>query len=334
MALDVALDLGTAQTRLATSTRGLVLDEPTIAAIDTRSGSVVEIGYGALDVIATTPRHVVAYRPLSQGTTVDFDVTARLIHGLFARAGLGGLSRARVVVAVPTLATAIERRAITQAAVQAGARDVSLVEAPIAAAVGLGLPLEEPVGSAVAVLGAGASELAVLSLGGIVTGAARRVGGADIDTALATALRLTHGVVVPPATLEWCKFTLGQARASRRSASHEVRGRTTNRGRPTAVTVESDLVDGATRDVVASIVTMFQECLGSTPPDLSHDIAKRGITLVGGAAQLSGFDQLLTEATGVVCTVAPEPDRVVIAGLEACLGETIALRALTRRATR
>ena len=115
---------------------------------------------------------------------------------------------------------------------------------------------------------------------------------------------------------------------------HEVRGRTTNRGRPTTVTVESDLVDGATRDVVASIVTMFQECLGSTPPDLSHDIAKRGITLVGGAAQLSGFDQLLTEATGVVCTVAPEPDRVVIAGLEACLGETIALRALTRRATR
>ena len=182
MALDVALDIGTSNTRLATTDRGVVFDEPTMVAIDTNSGSVVEVGHGALEMVARTPRHVVVFRPLAQGATVDFDVTSRLIAGLFERAGVSKMSRARVVMSVPSLATSIERRALRQAAIQAGAREATLIEAPIAAAIGVGLPVQDPVGSAVTVLGAGASEAAIISLGGIVTGSARRLGGNDLSS--------------------------------------------------------------------------------------------------------------------------------------------------------
>ena len=153
MALDVALDIGTSNTRLATTERGVVFDEPTMVAIDTNSGRVIEVGHGALDMVARTPRHVVVFRPLAQGATVDFDVTSRLIAGLFDRAGVSKMSRARVVMSVPSLATSIERRALRQAAIQAGAREATLIEAPIAAAIGMGLPVQDPVGSAVTVLG-------------------------------------------------------------------------------------------------------------------------------------------------------------------------------------
>src|SRR6202167_495853 len=202
MALDAALDIGTSNTRLATTERGIIFNEPTMVAIDTNSGRVVEVGHGALDMVARTPRHVVVFRPFNQGATVDFDVTARLIAGLFERAGVSKMSRARVVMSVPSLATAIERRALRQAAIQAGAREASLIEAPLAAAIGLGMPIQDPVGSAVVLLGGGASEAAVVSLGGIVTGAARRIGGSDVDAAIATALRLHLGVVVAPSVLE------------------------------------------------------------------------------------------------------------------------------------
>ena len=211
MALDVALDIGTSNTRLATTERGVVFNEPTMVAIDTNSGRVVEVGHGALDMVARTPRHVVVFRPLAQGATVDFDVTSRLIAGLFDRAGVSKMSRARVVMSVPSLATSIERRALRQAAIQAGAREATLIEAPIAAAIGMGLPVQDPVGSAVTVLGAGASEAAVISLGGIVTGSARRLGGNDLDAAIATSLRIQLGVVVAPSVIEALKFSLASA---------------------------------------------------------------------------------------------------------------------------
>ncbi len=186
MALDVALDIGTSHTRIATDQRGVVFDEATMVAIDTKTGEVVSIGDEALDLVGRTSRHIVVFRPLEKGATVDFDVTARLITGLFDRAGVSKLSRARVVMSIPSLATAIERRALRQAAIQAGAREVSLIEAPLVAAIGLGLPVQDPVGSAVAVLGAGCSEAALISLGGIVTSGVRRIGGNDLDGASAT----------------------------------------------------------------------------------------------------------------------------------------------------
>jgi rod shape-determining protein MreB and related proteins len=331
MALDVALDIGTARTRLATSSRGVIFDEPTVVAIDTTSGDVVEVGHDALEVVGRSSRHVVAFRPLWQGATIDFDVTARLISGLFDRAGVSKLSRARVVMSVPTLATAIEQRAIRQAAIQAGAKEVSLIEAPIAAAIGLELPISEPIGSAVTVLGAGASEIAIISLGGIVTGASRRVGGNDIDAAIATLLRLELGVVVSPALLEALKISLGSATGRTDAARETVAARTVSRGEPVEVEVSADLINRAMSETVQSTIRMMQGALGDTPPDLSQDVSARGISMVGGHAWLSDFAEVLSVATGVEATVAAQADAVVIRGLQMCLDEMSALHGLLKR---
>jgi rod shape-determining protein MreB len=334
MALDVALDIGTSHTRLATSQRGVMFDEPTMVAIDTNTGVVLDLGHGALELVGRTPRHVVVFRPFSQGATVDFDVTARLIEALFDRAGVSKLSRARVVMSVPSLATAIERRALRQAAIQAGARDVSLVEAPLAAAIGLGLPVQDPIGSAVTLLGAGASETAIISLGGIVTGGARRLGGVDVDAAIATLLRLNLGIVVAPALVEKLKCTLASALGRTSGLSEVVPARGVERGELVEVEVSADLINAATRDVLNSTIRMIQECLGDTPPDLSQDVSARGMTLVGGHANLSDFDELVATSTGVEVNVANQSGLVVIQGLLACLEEMASLHVLLRSADR
>ena len=332
MATDVALDIGTSHTRLATAQRGLLFNEPTLVAIDTNSGDVVEVGHGALEMVGRTPHHVIVFRPLAQGTTVDFDVTARLISGLFERAGVSKLSRARVVMSVPSLATSIERRALRQAAVQAGAREVSLIEAPIAAAIGLGLPVQDPVGSAVTVLGAGASEAALISLGGIVTSSARRLGGNDVDNAIASLLRLRQGGVVAPATLEMLKINLASALATTRGLVEVVMARTVDRGELVEVEVSAELVNAALNDVVAASIRMIQDCLGEAPPDLSQDVSARGLTLVGGHAQLNDLADLIASSTGVEVGVAPSPDTVIIEGLQMCLEEMSSLHGLLRSA--
>ena len=332
MALDVALDIGTSHSRLATATRGVIFNEPTLVAIDTNSGRVVEVGHGALEMVARTPRHIVVFRPLSQGATTDFDVTARLIAGLFERAGISKMSRARVVMSVPSLATSIERRALRQAAIQAGAKEVSLVEAPIAAAIGMGLPVQDPVGSAVVVLGAGASEAAVISLGGIVVGSSRRLGGNDLDAAIATALRLRLGVVVAPRVIEHLKITLTSALGRTRGTSEVVLARTVDRGDLIEVDVGADLVNVAVSEVITSTIRMIQECLADTPPDLSQDVSARGLNLVGAHAWLNDFSELIAAKSGVDVRVADRADTVVIEGLQLCLEEMASLHALFREA--
>lgn len=334
MALDVALDIGTSHTRLATSQRGVMFNEPTMVAIDTNTGDVVEVGHNALDMVGRTPRHVVVFRPLAQGATVDFDVTARLISGLFDRAGVSKLSRARVVMSVPSLATPIERRALRQAAIQAGAREVSLIEAPIAAAIGLGLPVQDPVGSAVTILGAGASEAALISLGGIVTSSARRQGGNDVDNAIASLLRLRQGVVVAPATLEMLKFNLASALGRTRGTAEVVIARTVDRGELVETEVSAELVNAALHEVVTACVRMIQDCLGDAPPDLSQDVSARGLTMVGGHSQMRDLGELVASSTGVEVNVAAHPDEVIIEGLQMCLEEMSSLHSLLRSADR
>jgi rod shape-determining protein MreB len=233
-------------------------------------------------------------------------------------------------MSVPSLATAIERRALRQAAVQAGAREVSLIEAPVAAAIGLGLPIQEPIGSAVAVLGAGASEAALISLGGIVTSGARRLGGNDLDGAIATLLRMRLGVVVAPATIEMLKLNLGSAMASTDGVVEKVIARTVERGEPVEVEVSADLVNQAMSDVVAQTVRLIQECLAEAPPDLSQDVSTRGLNLVGGHALLNDFAELIAASTGVEVELAEHPDVVIIQGLLLCLEEMSTLHALFR----
>ena len=334
MATDVALDIGTARTRLATAERGVIFDEPTMVAIDTTSGEVVDVGHGAIDLIGRTPRHMVVFRPLAQGTTVDFDVTARLIAGLFERAGVSKLSRARVVMSVPSLATSIERRALRQAAIQAGAREVSLMEAPIAAAIGLGLPVQDPVGSAVTVLGAGASESALISLGGIVSSGARRVGGNDIDNAIATLLRLRQGVVVAPSIVEDLKINMSSARARSHGESRTIKARAIEDGKIETVEVRAELVNAALADTVSATLRLIQECLADAPPDLSQDVSAQGMVLVGGHAQLTDFAELIAHTTGVTVRVADEPGTVIIRGLQMCLEQMASLHSLFRQVDR
>ena len=334
LATDVALDIGTANCRLATSQRGILIDEPTVVAIDTNSGDVVEVGFGALDSVGRSSRHIVVFRPFAQGTTVDFDVTARLISGLFDRAGISKLSRARVVMSVPSLATAIERRALRQAAIQAGAREVSLVEAPIAAAIGLGLPVQDPVGSAVTILGAGASEAALISLGGIVTGSGRRHGGNDLDSAIASLLRQRHGVVVAPATVEMLKWELASALGHTHGNSEVVQARMVESGDPVEVEVGADLVNVALTEVLNSTIKMVQDCLSDAPPDLSQDVSAGGLTLVGGHALLHDFAELIATGTGIEVNVAEDAELVIIRGLQLCLSEMSSLHALFRNVDR
>jgi rod shape-determining protein MreB len=334
MATDVALDIGTARTRLATAERGILFDEPTMVAIDTTSGEVVDVGHGAIDLIGRTPRHMVVFRPLAQGTTVDFDVTARLIAGLFERAGVSKLSRARVVMSVPSLATSIERRALRQAAIQAGAREVSLMEAPIAAAIGLGLPVQDPVGSAVIVLGAGASESALISLGGIVSSGARRVGGNDIDNAIATLLRLRQGVVVAPSMIEDLKITMSSALSRSHGESRTISARAIEDGKIERIEVRAELVNAALADVVSATLRLIQECLADAPPDLSQDVSAQGMVLVGGHAQLTDFAELIAHSTGVTVRVADDPGTVIIRGLQMCLEQMSSLHSLFRQVDR
>ena len=334
MATDVALDIGTSFCRVATAEQGVVFNEPSTVAIDTRSGEVVEVGYGAMDLVARTSRHVVAFRPLAQGATIDFDVTARLLAGLLERAGISKVSRVRAVMSVPSLATAIERRALRQAAVQAGAREVSLIESPLAAAIGLGLPVQDPVGSAVSVLGAGASEATLISLGGIVTRGTRRHGGSDLDAAIASLIRHRYGVVVAPAAAEALKIALASAMGRTSGQSETVSARTVERGEPVEVVVSADLVNDALHDVLMSTVAMVQDSLAEAPPDLSQDVSARGMTLVGGLARLRDVAELIQKKTNVDVRVAPAPDLVVIRGLQMCLEEMSSLHALFRDADR
>jgi rod shape-determining protein MreB len=333
MATDVALDIGTANTRLATK-QGVVFNEPTLVAIDTSNGEVVEVGHGARTLIGRTPRHVAVFRPLAQGTTVDFDVTARLVAGLFDRAGVSKLSRARVVMSVPSVATSIERRALRQAAMLAGAREVSLMEAPVAAAIGLGLPVQDPVGTAIAVLGGGASEATLISLGGIVTASSRRLGGEDIEAALAELLRVRFGVVVAPAMLTAVTTSLGAATANHPAETIMVNGRTVDRGQVVEVAISSALVHEAAADVVAATIKMVQECLAEAPPDLSQDLTQQGLHLVGGLAQLRDIAELIALSTGIEVRLSDDPATAVIRGLQLCLDEMSSLHALFRDADR
>ncbi len=237
-------------------------------------------------------------------------------------------------MSVPAFATSIERRALRQAALQAGAAEASLVETPMAAAIGLGMPVHDPVASAVVCLGAGSSEAAIISLGGIVNGGSLRVGGNDLDAAIADALRQQFGVVVAPATLAEIKVELASARHGGPERSLVVPARTVERGDPVSVEVSNDLVEQSVSELIASMVRTVQETLSEAPPDLAQDVLTHGLCLVGGHSRLRGLAGLLERDTGVLVRVAEDPELVVITGLLRCIQEMSSLHAMFRDAHR
>jgi rod shape-determining protein MreB len=316
---DLAIDLGTANTLVYARGKGIVLNEPTVVALNTRSREVLAIGAEAWQMIGRTPGSIVAVRPLRQGAITDFDLTERMLKVLLQRVGVSKINRPRVLICVPSAITGVERRAVKEAARRAGASATYLIEQPMAAAIGAGLAIHEPMGSMVVDIGGGTAEMAVISLGGLVAQRALRCGGFDMDAAIQAFVRNHHGVAIGERTAEAVKMAIGSAHPYEDERVAEVRGREIATGRPRTVMLTPAEVRGALEDLVLQIVSSAATCLGDAPPELAQDIIFQGIHLVGGGALLRGISQRLADGTSVPVRLVDTPLECVVLGAGRCL---------------
>jgi rod shape-determining protein MreB len=319
MSRDLAIDLGTANTLVYAKGKGIVLNEPTVIAMDTRSKGVLAIGDEAWQMIGRTPGYIVAVRPMRKGAITDFEITERMLHVLLRRVGVGRLSRPKVLVCVPSAITAVERRAVIEATRRAGAAECFLIEQPIAAAIGAGLSIHEPVGSMIVDVGGGTSETAVISLGGIVAMRAIRCGGFDLDAAIQSYVRNHFGVAIGERTAEAVKLAVGSAAPFPDEPDAEVRGREVATGMPRTVALASADVRVAVADQVNQILGAATDCLGEAPPELAQDIIFEGIHLTGGGALLRGLGERLSSSTGVPVRLVETPLECVVLGAGRCI---------------
>jgi rod shape-determining protein MreB and related proteins len=313
VARDLAIDLGTANTLVYVRGRGVQLDQPTVIAINQRSGDILAMGEEAYAMIGRTPGHIVAVRPMRGGAISDFDTTARLIRMLLERVGGGRPGRPRVLVCVPSVITEVERRAVQEATLQAGARAAWLVEEPMAAAIGAGLPVHEPTGHLVVDVGGGTTEVACIALGGIVAAKAIRVAGFDMDAAIAAHVRREHAVVIGERTAEQVKLAIGSAWPPGDKAV-EVTGRELATGLPRTVAVTAAEVREALREPVGQIVGAVVATLAEIPPELAGDVLDKGIYLAGGASMLRGLHARIAHETEVAVHQAEAPLACVVLG--------------------
>ena len=319
MPLDLAIDLGTANTLVYARGRGIILFEPTVIALNSRTQDVLAMGNQAWHMIGRTPGHIVAVRPLRGGAITDFEITQRLIRLIFERSGVNRLQRARVLVCVPSGITHVEQRAVLEATRRAGASQTYLIEQPMAAAIGAGLPIHEPLGSMVVDIGGGTSEVAVISLGGIVALRAVRVGGFDLDHAIQAHMRRVHNVAVGERTAEEVKLAIGSAYPTPEEFKAEVRGRDLMSGMPRTVVLEPEEIREAIAEPVQAVMHAVIQALAETPPELAQDLLEVGIHLVGGGAMLRGLDRLIARETGVPVRMVDMPLETVVLGAGRCL---------------
>ena len=319
MARDLAIDLGTANTLVYARGRGIVFNEPTVIALNTRTQDVLAVGQEAWQMIGRTPGYIVAVRPLRQGAITDFDITERLIRLLLHRCGVSRLNRPRVLICVPSAITSVERRAVKEASHRAGASGAYLIEQPMAAAIGAGLSIHEPVGNMVVDVGGGTSETAMISLGGVVSSRAIRCGGFDIDAAIQTFVRREYGLAIGERTAEEIKLAIGSAAAFDGEVKAEVRGRELLTGMPKTVVIAPAELRVAVEDNVRQIIEAAVECLGAAPPELAQDIITQGIHLVGGGALLRGLARRLADETMVPVHLVATPLECVVLGAGKCL---------------
>ena len=312
---DIGVDLGTANTLVCLKGRGIIMREPSVVAYDIRNDAVRAVGTEAKEMIGRTPGSIVAVRPLKDGVIADFDVTAAMLKR-FVRQALKGsfFSRVRMVICVPSGVTEVESRAVYDAAKQAGATDVDLVEEPMAAAVGAGLPVGDAAGNMIVDIGGGTSEVAVISLGDIVTAQSVRVAGDDLDEAIINYVRKKHNLIIGERTAEQIKIEIGSAKPYENETSIEIKGRNQVDGLPKNVIISSEEVRAAMADTVSQIVDTVRTTLEKTPPELAADIIDRGITLTGGGALLRGLAELIAEETGMPVTIAANPLDCVVLG--------------------
>ena len=314
MARDLAIDLGTANTLVWVRGRGIVLNEPTVIALNQRNGDVLAMGKEAYSMIGRTPGHIIAERPLRGGAITDFDMTAKLLQLLLQRVGVRRMSRTRVLICVPSAITEVERRAVIEAAQQAGASQAFLMEEPMAAAIGAKLPVHEPLGNMVVDVGGGTSEVAIISLGGLVAVKAVRVGGFDLDAAIQNYVRREYAVAIGERTAEQLKVAIGSAYPQAQEPRAEIRGRELSTGLPKMVLVAAESMREALDDSVSAIVSAVTDTLSVCPPELTQDILDRGIWLVGGGALLRGLDARISSETGIAVNVVDQPLEAVVTG--------------------
>jgi rod shape-determining protein MreB and related proteins len=326
MARDLAIDLGTANTLVYARGEGIVLNEPSVIALNSRSREVLAMGRDAWQMIGRTPSYIVAVRPLRKGAITDFEVTQEMIRLLLKRVGVNRFNRPRVVICVPSAITAVERRAVIEATKRAGAVDAHLIEQPMAAAIGAGLPINEPVANMVVDIGGGTSETALISLGGIVALEAVRIGSFDIDAAIIHYIRREHGIAVGEQTAEEIKIAIGSAARTDDEFRAEVRGRELLSGLPRTVVLTPEEVRGAIAEPVNAMVDSVVSCLGEAPPELAQDLILQGIHLVGGGAMLKGLDVKLANASGVPVQLVRQPLEAVVLGAGRVIESYEALR--------
>ena len=290
------------------------MNEPSVIALNSRSGEVLAMGHEAWQMIGRTPSYIVAVRPLRKGAITDFDVTQRMIRLLLQRVGVSRLNRPRVVICVPSAITAVERRAVTEAARRAGAADARLIEQPVAAAIGADLPINEPIGNMVVDIGGGTTESALISLGGVVALEAVRVGSFDIDNAIQGFVRREYGIAVGERTAEEIKKVLGSAYPTADEVSAEVRGRELMSGLPKTVVLTPDEIRAAIEEPVTAMVDSVVSCLAQAPPELAQDLIVQGVHLVGGGGMLKGMDLRLTAESDVPVRRVLSPLESVVLG--------------------
>ncbi len=319
---DIGIDLGTANTLVTIKGKGIVMREPSVVAVDIRNDTVLAVGEQAKDMIGRTPGSIVAVRPLKDGVIADFDITASMLKHFIRKAAKPGLfSKPRIVICMPTGVTEVERRAVENAAVQAsGSRNIILIEEPMAAAIGAGLPVDEPTGSMVVDIGGGTSEVAVISLGDIVTACSVRVAGDKLDEAIATYIKKTYNLLIGDRTAEEIKIQIGSAFPYEDEKDMLVKGRSLESGLPKDITITAKEIRDALADSLMVIVEAIKNTLEKTPPELSADIIDHGIMLTGGGAMLRGLDELVMQETGMPVHVAEKPLDCVVEGAGKRLG--------------
>ena len=313
---DMGIDLGTANTLVHVKGKGIVLREPSVVAIRSENGEVLAVGSEAKRMLGRTPGSIVAIRPMKDGVIADFDVTQAMLK-YFIRKAMNTKSfvRPRVVVGVPSGVTEVEKRAVIDAAQQAGAREAYLIEEPMAAAIGAGLPVEEATGNMVVDIGGGTTEIAVISLGGIVTSRSIRIGGDEMDSAIVQYIKRMYSLMIGERTAEEIKISIGSAIVRPEAdKTMDIRGRDLVSGLPTTIKLTSDEIYRALKEPVATLVSCVRSVLEKTPPELSSDIIDRGIVLTGGGALLDGMPELLQAETGIATIVADSPLECVAVG--------------------
>ena len=315
--LDIGIDLGTANTLVFVKGKGIVIREPSVVAVDQKYNPprVVAVGTEAKEMIGRTPGSITAVRPLKDGVIADFDITADMLKAFIKKVTKNSpLARVRVMICIPSGVTGVERNAVNDAARSAGAKYVSLIEEPMAAAIGAGLPVSEPTGSMVVDIGGGTTEVGLISLGGMVYSGSIRVGGDKFDQAIINYIRRNFGMMIGEPTAEQIKKTIGSAFPSSEILEMEVKGINTAEGAPRTFTVHSNEILEALQEPLNQIVVAVKNALEKTPPELGADISEHGLMLTGGGALLRDLDQLLKEETGLPVHIAEEPLNCVVKG--------------------